>query len=97
MRDYLVQCERRYSEVVAAFRAIGDELNVGYAFYAAANDLRTANRFRKARRYLKQAEPIATHYKDRSLLDRIPALKERIRQRNRNVPNYAAGESGTDE
>jgi len=95
MRNYLQECERRYSEAVAAFRAVGDDLNVGYAFYAAANDLRTANRFRKARRYLNQAETIAIHHKDRTLLDRIPALKERIRQRNRNVPNYAAGEDGS--
>ncbi len=96
MRNYLQECVRRYFQAVAAFRAVGDELNVGYAFYAAANDLRTANRFRKAGRYLNQAETIATHHKDRTLLDRIPALKERIRQRNRNVPNYAAGEGGPD-
>jgi hypothetical protein len=96
LRNHLKECESRYCEAVAAFRAAGDELNVAYAFYAVANDLRSANRFRKAKRYLRRAETIAKHHNEQTLLDRIPALKERIRQRNRNVPNYAAGEGPTD-
>jgi hypothetical protein len=97
MRKHLKECECRYSEAVAAFRATGDELNVAYASYAAANDLRSANRFRKAKRYLRQAETISTRHKNTMLQDRIAVLKERIRQRNRNVPNYAAGEGSPDE
>lgn len=96
MRKHVKECECRYSEAVAAFQAADDELNVAYAFYAVANDLRSANRFRKARRYLKQAETIARQHNDQTLLNRIPVLKERIHQRNRNVPNYAAGEGRTD-
>jgi hypothetical protein len=95
MRTHLNKCERRYSEAVMAFRAAGDEVNVAYAFYAMANDLRSANRFRKAMRYLRQAETIARRLNDLTLLGRIPVLKERIRQRNRNVPNYVAGEGDT--
>jgi tetratricopeptide (TPR) repeat protein len=64
MRNHLKQCERTYSQAVAAFRAVDDELNVAHAFYSLANDLRTANRFRKAKRYLKKAETIARHYND---------------------------------
>jgi hypothetical protein len=96
MRNHLKECERRYSEAIAAFRAAGDESNVSYASYAAANDLRSANRFRKAKHYLRHAETISMHYKNTILLDRITVLKERIRQRNRNVPNYAAGEGRPD-
>jgi tetratricopeptide (TPR) repeat protein len=92
MGNHLKECERTYSEAVAAFRAAGDELNVAYAFYALANDLRTANRFRKAKRYLQEAKTIARHHNDQTLLNRIPLLEERIRRRNRNVPDYAAGE-----
>lgn len=97
MRNNLKECECRYLEAAAAFHAAGDELKVACAFYGLANDLRSANRFRKAKRYLRQAEKIARHHNDQTLLKRISLLKERIRQRNRNVPNYAAGEGRTDE
>ena len=70
---------------------------MAYASYAAANDVRSANRFRKAKRYLRQAETISTHHKNTILHDRIAVVKERIRQRNRNMPNYAAGEGSPDE
>jgi hypothetical protein len=97
MRNHLQDCECRYLEAVAAFRAAGDELNVAYAFYGLANDLRSANRFRKSVHYLKQAETIARLHNDQVMLSRIPILKERIRQRNRNVPDYVAGGGSTDE
>jgi hypothetical protein len=97
MRSHLKECECRYLKAAAAFRATGNELKIAYAFYGLANDLRSANRFRKAKRYLRQAETIARHHNDQALLKRISLLKERIRQRNRNVPNYAAGEGRTDE
>src|SRR5580692_3232247 len=86
MRNYLEQCEQRYCEAVSAFRAASDELNVAYAYYAVANDLRSANRFRKATRYLNHAEAIARRHNDERLLNGIPVLRERIRQRNKNVP-----------
>jgi hypothetical protein len=90
MRCNLKECVNNYSDAVTAFRAADDELNVARAFYAAANDLRSANRFREAKRYLKQAEMIVKRRNDPELLERIPVLKERIRRRNRNTPNYAA-------
>jgi hypothetical protein len=92
MRNHLKECEKRYNDAVSAFRSADDELNVGYAYYALANDLRSANRFRKATRYLNQAEAIAIRHNDEQLMNRIPILRERIRKRNRNVPNYVAGE-----
>lgn len=96
MRSHLRQCEKRYNEAISAFRSANDELNVAYAYYALANDLRSANRFRKATRYLNQAEAIAKRHNDEHLTNRIPVLRERIRQRNRNVPNYVAGEGRPD-
>lgn len=96
MRNHLKQCEQRYSEAASAFRCANDELNVAYAYYAVANDLRSANRFRTARRYLNQAEAIARRHNDAKLVSRIPVLRERIRQRNKNIPNYVAGEGRPD-
>jgi len=92
LHKQLRECEMRYLEAAASFRAAGDELNEGYAIYALANDLRSANRFRKAKRYLIRAEMIANRHKDQKLLQSIAVVKERIRRRNRNVPNYVAGE-----
>jgi hypothetical protein len=97
MRNHLKQCEQRYGEAVSAFRTASDELNVAYTYYAVANDLRSANRFRKATRYLNHAEAIARLHHDERLLNRIPILRERIRQRNKNIPNYVAGEGRPDE
>lgn len=96
MRNHLRQCEKRYSEAVSAFRSANDELNVAYAYYALANDLRSANRFRKATRYLDQAETIAKRHNDEQLTNRIPVLRDRIRKRNKNMPNYVAGEGRPD-
>jgi tetratricopeptide (TPR) repeat protein len=92
MRNHLEQCEKRYNEAISAFRSADDELNVAYAYYAVANDLRSANRFRQATRYLDQAEAIARRHNDEQLANRIPVLRERIRKRNKNIPNYVAGE-----
>jgi hypothetical protein len=97
MRRELEDCERQYCNAVTAFRTQGDDLNVARAYYNLSNALRTANRYRRAKRYLKQAEIIARRLNDETLLKKIPLLKERIRQRNRNVPNYAAGEGRADE
>jgi tetratricopeptide (TPR) repeat protein len=96
MRSHLKQCEKRYNEAVSAFRSANDELNVAYAYYAFANDLRSANRFRQATRYLNQAEAIASRHNDEQLTNRIPVLRERIRKRNKNIPNYVAGEGRPD-
>jgi tetratricopeptide (TPR) repeat protein len=96
MRNHLGECEKRYNEAISAFRSVNDELNVAYAYYAVANDLRSANRFRKATRYLNQAEAIARRHNDEQLTNRIPVLRERIRQRNKNIPNYVAGEGRPD-
>lgn len=96
MRNHLRECEERYNEATSAFRSANDELNVAYAYYATANDLRSANRFRKATRYLNQAEAIARRHNDEQLANRIPVLRERIRQQNKNIPNYLAGEGRPD-
>lgn len=93
MRKYLEVGERQYRKAAAAFHTVGDDLNVARAYYGLANNLRSANRFRRAKHYLEQAEAIAKLHNDKTLLNHISALSERIRQRNRNVPNYAAGES----
>jgi hypothetical protein len=92
LRSHLKQCEKRYNEAVSAFRSADDELNVAYAYYGLANDLRSASRFKQATRYLNQAEAIASRHNDEQLTNRIPALRERIRKRNNNIPNYLAGE-----
>ena len=96
MKNHLTQCEKRYNEAASAFRSANDELDVGYAYYALANDLRSANRFRKAKHYLNQAEAIARRHNDEQLNNWIPVLRERIRKRNKNIPNYVAGEGRPD-
>jgi hypothetical protein len=94
MRRLLKTCEYQHCKAAVCFIKAADEVNTASAFYNLANHLRSANRFRQAKLYLEEAETIAKKCDNEMLLDRIPLLKERIRQRNRNVPDYAGGDPG---
>jgi hypothetical protein len=88
----LNQCEASYLTAADEFQKDGDELGVGHACFNLANDLRSAFRFRKAKKYLRLAKRIAERHGDNNLLAGIRVLEKSIRMRNRDTPNYLAGE-----
>jgi hypothetical protein len=92
MSACLNQCEASYLAAADAFQKDGDELGAGCAYFNLANDLRSAFRFWKAKKYLHLASTIAERHGDGNLLRSIGVLEKSIRMRNRDTPNYLAGE-----
>ena len=92
MDSCLAQCERSYLAAAQAFREDGEEAAIAYAFYNLANELRSAFRFRKAKKYLRQARVLAEKLGENRLLPGIKALEKSIKVRNRDTPNYLAGD-----
>lgn len=88
----LKQCEASYLTAAKEFQEDGDEPAIAYAYYNLANDLRSAFRFRKAKKYLRLARSIAERHGDNNLLPGIKVLERSIRMKNRDTPNYLAGE-----
>jgi tetratricopeptide (TPR) repeat protein len=97
LRQLLGESEARYLEAAEEFRAAEEELNAAYALYNLANYLRSAYRFTKAKSYLDQALALAEKYGDQRLLKNMRGLEKSIRAKNRDIPNYAAGERRSQE
>lgn len=93
MRKCLSECESNYLAATDAFRKGGEEAQTAYAYYNLANDLRSAFRFCRAKKYLRMAKQIAERHGDKRLFPGIKAVEKSIRMRNRDTPNYLAGES----
>ena len=74
------------------FRKENDEAGTACAYYNLPNELRSAFRFHKAKKYLRLAKRIAERHGDKRLLPGIKVLEKSIRARNRDTPNYLAGE-----
>jgi hypothetical protein len=92
MKKCLVECESSYLAAVDAFRRDGEEADTAYAYYNLANNLRSAFRFLKAKKYLRLAKKIAERYGEKRLHPGIAILEKSIRTRNRDTPDYLAGE-----
>lgn len=78
------------------FEDSGDS-TAGYAYHNLANDLKTAYRFREARKYLEKAKSIAVKHNDPLLKQQVEMLGKAIRAKNRNIPDYLSGETREDD
>jgi hypothetical protein len=92
MRKLVEHCEAIFLEAIDLFHVVGEEDTVAYTLYNLANNLRSAYRFRKAARYLERARAIAEQFHSEALLSSIRTLERSITLKNRDTPNYAAGE-----
>ena len=92
LRALLAQDEAQFLEAAQIFRDAGEEETTAYALYNLANNLRSAYRFSAATRSLEQARDIAEKHNIERLLKDIPLLEKSIKAKNRDTPNYAAGE-----
>ena len=88
----LQDCEATYLEAAEEFRRAEEESVSAYAFYNLANAFTSTYRFRKSKRYLRRAKHLAQKHGNQTLLARIDVLEKSIKVRNRDVPNYVAGE-----
>lgn len=92
LRTLVAQCEERYLEAVKVLQNAGDDFLEAYAYYNLANNLRSMYRLGSASKYLRRARSLAVKQDNKQLLTSIPHLEKSIRLKNRDTPNYAAGE-----
>lgn len=83
-RDSLLKAARLFEEI--------NDSNAGAAYYNLANNLRTAYKFRSARKYLNKAEVIALKHNDKIVLKQVEEMRQVIRNKNKDVPDYLNGE-----
>ncbi len=92
MKKYLFLCRKKLLEAAVLFEAVADKSKESYALYNLANQLRTANKFKEASKYLTQAKIIARKSSDVNLLKMADEMEKRIKTRNKDIPNYVGGE-----
>ncbi len=73
------------------FEELNDPMS-GYVYHNLANNLITTYNFKFAKRYLNKAKDIANKYSDVALQKRTTILEQKIKEKNRNIPDYANGE-----
>ena len=93
MNEYFTIYNKCYTESVSIFKSIGDEVNQAYALYNYVNALRLAHCFGKAKKHLAQAKALALTHNEIILLNNIAVMKKMIKSKNRDIPNYIAGEN----
>lgn len=71
---------------------IGDSL-AGHAYYNLAVHLKSAYRFRAAKRCLAKARIIALKHNDVALMQHLVALEKYIKAKNMDIPDYLSGET----
>ncbi len=91
--DILNQCRESYLKAAKIYQDIGQESDMAYAYYNLAVQIRSAYRFREVERYIRKAEVIAKKHNDLNLIKSIEGLKEDIKSRNKNIPDYLEGET----
>lgn len=78
-------------KAAALFEEINDSA-AAHAYHNLANDLRTAYRFRSAKRYLAKGREIARRHNDSQMLRQIEEMERIISKKNKDVPDYSHGE-----
>jgi hypothetical protein len=86
-------CLNIFQEAVVASRKTGDEEMEAFSRYNHGLWLKTFYRFKSASRQISLAKGIAERKNIQELLGKIPIVEQSIRMRNRDIPNYAEGES----
>ena len=92
LRNYIAQFTSSLLRAASLFQEIIDS-EEAYSLFKLSNHLRTAFKFREARKYLKRAETVARNYNQELLLKHVEEMKKRIKSRNKDVPNYLEGET----
>ena len=65
----------------------------GYAYYNLANQIRLANQYGAAKKYLAKARAIALTHNDTALMPQIETLEKIIDAKNKDIPDYLSGET----
>lgn len=96
LQSFVDTFTENFLKAAQIFEESGDS-TAGYAYHNLANDLKTAYRFRKARKYLEKAKSIAVKYNDPLLKQQVEMLGKAIKAKNRDIPDYLNGETREDD
>ena len=80
-------CQCFKDSINLAFKA-KDYSRAAFSMYNFSIELKTENKFHKAKKYLLEAKKIADKYNIAILLPKIIDLRESIKKKNRDIPNY---------
>jgi hypothetical protein len=81
-----------FLRAAALFEELNDPL-AATAYHNLANDLKSAYRFRAAKRYLMKGRKIAVRHDDKSMIRQIDEMEKIIAAKNRDIPDYINGET----
>ncbi len=87
---------KKFTDSFLVAAALFEELNdplAAIAYHNLANDLKTAYRFRAAKRYLAKGRQIAMRHDDKPTIRQIDEMERIISEKNRDIPDYINGET----
>ncbi len=82
-----------YEKSIICHKELGDKNAEAYCYYNYAVHLKSFSLFRKANKILLKAEALAVEAKNKSLHARIVLLKENLKAKNSDTPDYLEGET----
>lgn len=85
-------CVDSLQKSAKVFQEISDSGEAS-AYYNLANHFKGTYLFGRAEKYLALAEETAKKYNDQVILNKIPEMRQAIANRNRDIPDYLAGET----
>lgn len=91
LNGYIKSFTDKFLTAAQMLEGLNDSL-AGYAYHNLANDLKSAYRFRLAKKYLSKAKVIAEKNNDLMLKKSVGLMEKAIKARNRDVPDYIYGE-----
>jgi len=92
LNDHVKAFTNSFLEAARLSEEMNDSL-AGYAYFNLAVHLRSTYRFGACKKYAAKARFVATKHNDTALLSQLPALEETIKAKNRDIPDYLAGET----
>jgi len=92
LKSFVASFTSDFLRAAQVFEEIKDP-TAGYAYHNLANNLKSAYRFKKAKKYLKKAESVAKEYNDTLLMRQVKIMKKAIKAKNRDIPDYIGGET----
>lgn len=87
LRAHIKLFTQSFLRAVQLFEDINDSM-AATAYHNLANDLKSAYRFRAAKKYLAKGKAVALKHNDQEMLRRIGLMEKEIAAKNRDIPDY---------
>ena len=92
LNNLVMSFTEKFIKAAQILEGLNDSM-AGYAYHNLANDLKSAYKFKKAKKYLSKAKAIAEKHNDQLLNKQVELLEKAIKARNKDIPDYINGET----